>query len=614
MGQTILGVSAFYHDSAAALLQDGEIIAAAQEERFSRKKHDPRFPHRAINYCLEEAFINPQDLDAIVFYDNPLLTWDRVLKNCLTMGERGLHQFKKAVPSVLGIKIWVEDLFKKYFNSLGKMNKILFAEHHFSHAASAFYPSPFQKAAILTIDGVGEWTTTAIGKGEGNQIELWKEIRYPHSLGLLYSSFTYFCGFKVNSGEYKLMGLAPYGEPKYYDLIKKHLIDIKPDGSFRLNTDYFGFLDSDFMTQDTFALLLGGPPRNRETPITKREMDLAASVQKVTEEIVLKLARHAKEITGCEHLVMAGGVALNCVANGKLVQEKIYQDVWIQPAASDAGGALGAAFLAHHDLLGAKRILPAGKDSQKGSYLGSKYSLPEIAAFLERYQLPHERVGDSKARARKIAQAIADGKIVGLLSGRMEFGPRALGARSILGDPRNPETQSVMNGKIKFRESFRPFAPAVLREYSQDYFELEGQSPYMMLVTPVQKSRRKPMTPVATTNERAYILGLLNQPRSDIPAVTHVDYSARIQTVEEKDHPDFYAVLRAFHELTGCPVLVNTSFNVRGEPIVCSHYDAYRCFMRTGIDLLVLENFLLWKQEQPQYVEKVNWKESYELD
>lgn len=614
MPKTILGISAFYHDSAAAIIKDGDIVAAAQEERFSRKKHDPRFPLHAINYCLEEADWNPDTLDAIIFYDNPILTWDRILKNCLTMGERGLHQFTKAVPSVLGIKIWLEDLFKKYFGSLGKMNKILFAEHHFSHAASAFYPSPFPKAAILTMDGVGEWTTTALGMGEANQINLYKEIYYPHSLGLLYSSFTYFCGFKVNSGEYKLMGLAPYGEPKYYDTIKSHLIDIKEDGSFRLNTEYFGFLDTEVMTNDAFAKLFGGPPRAKETHITKREMDLAASIQKVTEEVVLKLAKEAKKMTRCDYLVMAGGVALNCVANGKIVEEKIFKNIWIQPAASDAGGALGAALLAHHELFGEKRIVSEGKDSQKGSLLGPRFAQAEIRAYCERYELPYEQIDDCKERANIIAKAIAKGLVVGFFCGRMEYGPRALGARSILGDARNLKTQSVMNLKIKFRESFRPFAPAVLQEKTDEYFELNEESPYMLLVAPVKKERCKPMRLTEKTNGNDTILSILNQPRSDVPAITHVDYSARVQTVAQDIHPDFYQVVKAFHELTGCPVLVNTSFNVRGEPIVCSPQDAYRCFMRTGMDLLVLENFLLWKNKQPEFIEKENWKESYELD
>ncbi|OGQ46288.1 MAG: hypothetical protein A3H42_04505 [Deltaproteobacteria bacterium RIFCSPLOWO2_02_FULL_46_8] len=614
MTRHILGISAFYHDSAAAILKDGEIVAAAQEERFSRKKHDPRFPLHAINYCLEEAGLNPADLDAIVFYDNPVLTWDRILKNCLTVGEEGIHQFKKAAPSVLGIKIWVADIFKKHFGSLGKMGKILFTEHHFSHAASAFYPSPFSRAAILTIDGVGEWTTTAIGMGEENRINLYKEIHYPHSLGLLYSAFTSFCGFKVNSGEYKLMGLAPYGEPKYYDTIKSRLIDIKEDGSFRLNTQYFGFLDSEMMTNDAFANLFGGPARTKETQISKREMDLAASIQKITEEVVLKLAGEAKKITQCDHLVMAGGVALNCVANGKISASNLFKKIWIQPAAGDAGGALGSALLAHYELFQEKRLVSPEKEAQRGTLLGPRYSSTEIQAYLERHQLPYEKVENGTERSKIIAEALAKGQVVGFVSGRMEFGPRALGARSILGDARNPETQSVMNLKIKFRESFRPFAPAVLKEKFHEYFELKEESPYMLLVAPVNKARRKPMSPPSSANGNEYILGILNQPRSDVPAITHVDYSARIQTVNTNTHPEFYQVIHAFYELTGCPLLVNTSFNVRGEPVVCSPQDAYRCFMRTGMDLLVLENFLLWKKKQPEFSEKENWKESYELD
>lgn len=615
MQKTVLGISAFYHDSAAALVRGGEIIAAAQEERFSRKKHDPRFPRRAINYCLEEAFIEPEELEAIVFYDNPILTFDRVVKNCLAAGARGREQFMKACPSILGIKLWVQDYVRRELGSLGRAGRLLFTGHHFAHAASAFYPSPFREAAIVTLDGVGEWSTTTVGLGRDSQLELLYEIDYPHSLGLLYSAFTYFCGFKVNSGEYKLMGLAPYGEPKYYQLIREKLVDVKEDGSYRLNTAYFGYLDSMSMTNDSFAGLFGGPPRRPETRITRREMDLAASVQRVTEEIILGMARFAKKETSCDNLVLAGGVALNCVANGKIIKERVFgKNVWIQPAAGDAGGSLGAALLVSHRYFGTERPYnPRGRDLQKGSYLGPSFSDNEIAAFLERHRYPHERVAGPEERAAAVARALAEGKIVGYFAGRMEFGPRALGARSILGDPRRRETQSVMNLKIKYRESFRPFAPSVLAEDAADYFDLNMESPYMLLVAGVKEERTLPVD-LGPFHETGDMLALVNEPRSDIPAVTHVDYSARIQTVHREDKPDYYLLIRAFKELTGCSVVVNTSFNVRGEPIVCTPQDAYRCFMRTEMDLLVLEDFLLWKERQPAWKESGRWREEFELD
>ncbi len=614
MSATVLGISAFYHDSAAALVQDGRIIAAAQEERFSRKKHDPRFPARAINYCLEEAFLDPADLDAIVFYDNPLLTWDRVLKNCLAMGEAAADQFDKACRSVLGVKVWVRDHILKALGTLGNSGRVLFSEHHLAHAASAFYPSPFPEAAILTLDGVGEWETTTLGFGQGNSLQLHQVLHYPHSLGLLYSAFTYFCGFKVNSGEYKLMGLAPYGRPRYYRTIRDHLIDVKPDGSFRLNTDYFGYLDSNYMTNDRFHALFGGPPRAPEAVITRRERDLAASVQQVLEEIVLLLARHLKKATGAANLVMAGGVALNCVANGKLWRQGLFDGLWIQPASGDAGGALGAALLGAHLYCGRPRTVnPDGRDGQQGSYLGPAYQPAEIVAFLERRGYPYERIPDSPPRLARIARALAAGQVVGYLAGRMEFGPRALGARSILGDPRDPEMQSRMNLKIKFRESFRPFAPSVLVEDLGDYFDLDVESPYMLLVAPVRENRRLPVDRDAW-EDIADLRTIINQPRSDLPAVTHVDYSARVQTVHPADNPDYHRLLRAFKDLTGCGVLINTSFNVRGEPIVCSPQDAYRCFRRTRMDLLVLEDCLLWQHEQPPWEEETDWRETYELD
>jgi carbamoyltransferase len=615
MGKTVLGISAFYHDSAATIVKDGEIIAAAQEERFSRKKHDPRFPKHAINYCLEEAFIEASDLDAIVFYDNPILTLDRVLKNCIEFDQTSFDQFEKACTSILGTKIWVQEYIYKSIGSLGKLGKVLFTEHHMAHAASAFYPSPFSKATILSLDGVGEWCTTAIGLGDGNKIELHKEIAYPHSLGLLYSAFTYYCGLKVNSGEYKLMGLAPYGIPKYYDIIKEKLVDIKEDGSYCLNTEYFGYLDSLVMTNDKFENLFDGPPRVPETQITHKEMDLAASIQKVTEEIVLTIAQHAIRETGVKQLVMAGGVALNCVANGKLLSEKIVDEIWIQPAAGDAGGSLGAALLVSYAYFSVPRTLKSnGRDTQKGSFLGPGFKSSEIIAFLERKGYSYQQINDLDLRAAKIAQAIAEGKIIGYFSGRMEFGPRALGARSIIGDPRKIETQSRMNLKIKFRESFRPFAPSVLAEDVNEYFELEVESPYMLLVAPVRKERCLPFDLTEFHSGNNDMLPIINQPRSDIPAVTHIDYTARVQTVHPDDKPDYYRVINAFKQITGYGLVVNTSFNVRGEPIVCTPQDAYVCFMRTNMDILVLEDCLLYKEEQPALEDSDDWRKTYELD
>lgn len=615
MSTSILGISAFYHDSAAAIVQDGEIIAAAQEERFSRKKHDPRFPHRAINYCLEEAFIEPKEIDAVVFYDNPLLTWDRVIKNSLVAGEKSFEQFDKACRSILGIKLWIKEYIEASVGSLGELGKLLFTEHHMAHAASAFYPSPFKEAAIITLDGVGEWATTTVGIGTDRDIALFQEIHYPHSLGLIYSAFTYFCGFRVNSGEYKLMGLAPYGEPIYYKTIRDHLIDIKDDGSYRLNTEYFGYMDSLVMTNEKFNNLFGGLPREPESRITRREMDLAASIQRTLEEVVLSMARHAAKETSVSNLVLAGGVALNCVANGKILKERVFDDIWIQPAAGDAGGALGAALLVSHAYFDIPRQMsPNGGDTQKGSFLGPSYRPIEVLAFLNRHEYPYERIANPATRAKKIARAIADGRIVGYFEGRMEFGPRALGARSILGDPRSADTQSVMNLKVKYRESFRPFAPSVLYEDVGEFFVMEVESPYMLLVAPVRNERQFPMEHAASGTGSDDLFSLINQPRSDIPAVTHVDYSARVQTVHPKVKADYYDIIKAFKDLTGYGVLVNTSFNVRGEPIVCSPQDAYACFMRTEIDLLVLEDCLLWKEEQPLFEEDYDWRRVYELD
>jgi carbamoyltransferase len=605
----VLGISAYYHDSAAALVLDGEIVAAAQEERFSRKKHDPRFPQRAVNYCLGEAFIEPSQLDAVVFYDSPLLTLDRVLKNTLTVAPAGREQLVAASRAMLGAKARFE---RELEGCLGQPVRTLVSHHHMAHAASCFYPSPFEEAAILTIDGVGEWATCTLGVGNGTRIELLSELQYPHSLGLLYSAFTYYCGFKVNSGEYKLMGLAPYGQPRYADVIRRELIDIRDDGSFRLNTAAFGFLDSPLMTNPRFEQLFGGPARKLESRITRREMDLAASVQVVTEEIVLKLIAHLTETTGTKNVVMAGGVALNCVANGRVLRESGLEGLFVQPAAGDAGGALGAALLVSHQVFGAPRKVNAPRDALRGSFLGPAFSAHEVEAYLEREDIPSRHVPDPDERARIVADALAEGKIVGFLSGRMEFGPRALGARSILGDPRHPEMQSRMNLKIKFRESFRPFAPAVLEEHAAEYFELEGESPYMLLVAPVRKERQLPMKHAVTDGDD--MLPILNQARSDIPAVTHVDYSARVQTVGADANPEFRRLLEAFHAKTGCPVLVNTSFNVRGEPMVCTPQDAYRCFMRTGMDLLVLEDRLLWKHEQPAQDDDESWRNEYEPD
>ena len=604
----VLGISCFYHDSAAALIIDGEIIAAAQEERFSRKKHDPRFPINAINYCLEEGKINNIDIDAIAFYDNPVKSLDRIL-NSLISGQPGSkNQWDEMCLPLVAQKLFVENEVKKFFN----LNiPVLYSEHHYSHASSAFFPSPFNEAVILTIDGVGEWATTTIGRGKGEQIEILKEINYPNSLGLLYSAFTYYCGFKINSGEYKLMGLAPYGAPIYKEVIYKHLIEVKKDGSFKLNMDYFAYVHSQKMVGKNFEKLFGGPPRRAESRITRKEMDIAASIQVVTEEILLGLARHAKELTGEKNIVLAGGVALNCVANGKLLREKIFDKIWIQPASGDAGGALGAAMLISHSYFNIKRERRDNElDRQKGSLLGISFTNREILAFINTYGLVAEKI-EGKQRSKIIAQCLSEQKIIGYFSGRMEFGPRSLGARSIIADPRSINMQSTMNMKIKFRESFRPFAPSVLRERVSDYFEMDTESPYMLLVAGVKSEHR---IPIAFQSETDDMIELLNLSRSIIPAVTHVDYSARVQTVDENSNPKFYQILKEFDALTGCGVLVNTSFNVRGEPVVCSPKDAYRCFMRTDIDILVLEDYIFDKKMQPKLLENENWREQYELD
>ena len=605
----VLGISAYYHDSAAALVRNGEIIAAAQEERFSRKKHDPRFPAHAINYCLGEAFIDPADLSAVVFYDHPIQTIDRVFKNALSVAPSGREQFVAACETLFGNKA---ELQADLLNLLGEVPRLLLTPHHMAHAASCFYPSPFERAAILTIDGVGEWSTCSLGFGSEDGIELIEELRYPHSLGLLYSAFTYFCGFKVNSGEYKLMGLAPYGEPKYAQIIRDELIDIKADGSFRLNTEAFGFLDSPFMTNERFDAIFGGPPRQAERRITRREVDLAASVQQVTEEIVLRLVSRVTSETGSRNLTMAGGVALNCVANGRIVRESGLEGFFIQPAAGDAGGAIGAALMVSHEVLGVPRRTNAAGDGLKGTLLGPAFGPSEVEDLVDRLELPSEHIHCAAERAKAVAGALAEGKIVGLFSGRMEFGPRALGSRSILGDPRCPDMQSRMNLKIKYRESFRPFAPAVLAEFAADYFEIDGESPYMLLTAPVSASRMLPAHD-GVEGDSDDLLAIVRKVRSEIPAVTHVDYSARVQTVGANANPEFRRVLEAFHARTGCPVLINTSFNVRGEPIVCTPQDAYRCFMNTDIDLLVLEDRLLWKAAQPEGA-KAEGVLEYELD
>jgi len=604
---TILGISAFYHDSAACLVRDGEIVAAAQEERFTRKKHDHNFPALAAEFCLKKAGLETSDISYVAFYDKPWIKFERLLETYLAFAPRGINSFMKSMPLWLKEKLWMGDLIKR---ELGFKGELIFPEHHQSHAASAFYPSPFESAAILSIDGVGEWTTTSWGVGRGNEIELQHELRFPHSLGLLYSAFTYYTGFKVNSGEYKVMGLAPYGEPKFVDLILKELIDLKQDGSFRMNMEYFNYCQGLTMTSEKFHKLFGAPPRAPETLLTQREMDLARSVQEVTELIMLRMARHVRKETGERNVVLAGGVALNCVANGKIVQEKIFDNIWIQPAAGDAGGALGAALFAWHQVLGNKRSISGRGDSQRGSYLGPRYADKEIQSFLDENHIRYHRL-EKREMIVTAAKAMADGKVVGWFCGEMEFGPRALGARSIIGDPRRPEMQSVMNLKIKFRESFRPFAPSCIKESTSDYFDLNVDSPYMLLVAPVRESHRK-----TTTEEQEHLFGIekLLVPRSDIPAVTHVDYSARVQTVEEGVHDEYYALIREFERLTGCPLIINTSFNVRGEPIVCSPRDAYTCFMRTNIDVLVLENFVLFKEEQPELKEDSEWQKEFELD
>ncbi|MEP7381432.1 MAG: carbamoyltransferase [Gemmatimonadota bacterium] len=604
----ILGISAFYHDSAAALLRDGEIVAAASEERFSRRKGDAAFPTQAVAFCLSRGGIGVDDLDFAAFYEKPLLKFERILETYLDTAPSGFRSFLRAGPLWITEKLYQDRLLR---DSLGGYDgELLYAEHHESHAASAFFPSPFEEAAVLTMDGVGEWATASIGRGRGNDLELLQELRWPHSLGLLYSAFTYYTGFKVNAGEYKVMGLAPYGVPRYVDLIFKHLVQLGDDGSFTLDQRYFNYLSGLTMTSEAFHELFGGPPRRPESLLTQRDMDLAASVQAVCERIMLHMAQAAHRETGLENLCMAGGVALNCVGNGKLLREGPFKRLWIQPAAGDAGGALGVAQLAWHRHCHGARTVTPGVDQMRGALLGPEFSDEEIECYLVAARANFERFEPSE-RAGRVASLLAQGKIVGWFQGRMEFGPRSLGARSILGDPRRPNMQSDMNLKIKFRESFRPFAPSVLRERVSDYFDLDSDSPYMLLVAPVKASRR---CDLSEGERRLFGLDLLHVPKSDIPAVTHVDYSARIQTVSSETNPDFHALLAAFERETGCAVLVNTSFNVRGEPIVMTPHDAYRCFMRTQIDYLVLGSYLLQKDQQPDWGEEGSWPSEIEPD
>lgn len=602
----ILGISAYYHDSAACLLQEGRIVAAAQEERFSRIKHDPRFPQQAAAWCLEAGGITAENLDLVAFYDKPFLKFERLLESYLAYAPRGIASFIKAMPGWIKQKLWLRDRLQR---ALGYRGKVLFPEHHESHAAAAFFPSPFREAAFLTMDGVGEWATTSWGTGRGNKVNIAAELHFPHSLGLLYSAFTYYTGFRVNSGEYKLMGLAPYGEPKYTDVIKKELIDIKEDGSFHLNMDYFNYGAGLTMTGERFHRLFGGPPRRPESELTQKEMDLARSVQEVTEEVVLLMARHVRQETGMHNLCLSGGVALNCVANSKLLKADIFDDIWIQPAAGDAGGALGAALMAWHQYADQQREAD-GSDSQQGSLLGPEFSDEEIGQLLASHARPSTRLSERDLPGA-VADLIAAGNVIGWFQGRMEYGPRALGSRSILGDARSADMQEKMNLKIKFRESFRPFAPSVLAEKSGEWFDTGHASPYMLLVANVKPDKLKQLGPEQSRLSGLACLGL---ERSEIPAVTHVDGSARMQTVHSDTNPLYHQLIEEFDRRHGCPVIINTSFNVRGEPIVCTPEDAYRCFMRTDMDFLVLGNFLLDKSDQPSFIEKEDWRKTLRLD
>jgi len=603
----ILGISAFYHDSAACLVKDGIIIAASQEERFTRKKHDHTFPANAIQYCLKETGIEGIDLDYVAFYDKPFLKFERILETYLSFAPMGIKSFLTAMPLWIKKKIWIKELIKDALNYNGK---IIFPEHHESHAASAYFPSPFQEAAFITMDGVGEWSTSSFGVGKGNKIELLADIQFPHSLGLLYSAFTYYAGFRVNSGEYKIMGLAPYGESKYKDLIYKHLIDVKEDGSFKMNMDYFNYCAGLTMTSNKFHKLFGGPPRKPESKLTQKEMDLARSVQSVTEEVVLKMAKHVKKQTNMKYLCLAGGVALNCVANGKLLRSGLFDDIWIQPAAGDAGGAVGCALFTWYQYLDNQRKTDNKTDFMQGAYLGPEFNNNSIESYLKKNGYFYQTLNDEEL-PEKIADLIADEKVIGWFQGRMEFGPRALGSRTIIGDARSSEMQKTMNLKIKYRESFRPFAPSVRVENISDYFEIDRESPYMMFVANVQKDKQVEMS----EQQNSYFgLEKLNIARSEIPAVTHIDYSARIQSVNKKTNPRYHEMLTKFNEKHGCPVVVNTSFNVRGEPIVCTPKDAYLCFMRTEMDYLILNNFLLKKTDQKPLDNDIDLMSEFDLD
>lgn len=603
----ILGISAYYHDSAACLVRDGKIIAAAQEERFTRKKHDFNFPFHAIEYCLNAGGISSDELDHVAFYDKPFIKFERLLESYLSYAPKGIKSFIKAMPVWLKQKLWIREQIKR---DLGFEGQIIFPSHHESHAASAFFPSPFREAAFLTIDGVGEWNTSTYGIGEGNQIRIFAEMNFPHSLGLLYSAFTYFTGFKVNSGEYKLMGLAPYGEPRYVDVILDKLVDLKADGSFKMNMKYFNYCVGLTMTNRRFNKLFGGAPRKPETAITRREMDIARSIQEVTEEIMLRMARHVHRQTGKKNLCLAGGSALNCVANGRILREGPFENIWIQPAAGDAGGAIGAALFTWYQLLGNERQADDINDFQESSYLGPEFSDEQIENFLIEKKAPFEKLKTTNIPGR-IAKLIDAQKVIGWFQGRMEFGPRALGSRSILGDARSEEMQRIMNLKIKFRESFRPFAPSVLAEHVSEYFEIDRESPYMLLVAPITESKRLKLS---VKDQAKTGIEKINVKRSVIPAVTHVDFSARIQTVDQKKNGLYYEMIKAFYELTGCPVIINTSFNVRGEPIVCTPEDAYTCFMRTQMDFLIMGNYLLDKKNQPAWHEETDWRQQFELD
>jgi carbamoyltransferase len=638
---SILGISAFYHDSAACLVVDGELIAAAQEERFTRTKHDPRFPLNAVRYCLQEARLTADQLDYVGFYDKPLLKFDRLLETYLDYAPRGFPSFLKAMPVWMKEKLWMPDVIRTELAKASGIEderaakkqgkkfawKLLFGDHHESHAASAFYPSPFDEAAVLTMDGVGEWATSSMGIGRGNELTLLKELRFPDSIGLLYNAFTYYAGFKVNSGEYKVMGLAPYGEPKYVGLIKDKLMEIRDDGSLRMNHEYFGYAQGLRMTSKAFDKLFDGPPRRPESRLTQKEMDLARSIQVITEEVMLKMVGHLHRETGMKRLCLAGGVALNCVGNGRILREGPFEDLWIQPAAGDAGGAIGIALGIWHKYLGKPRLspqkagtwrssrdasngIPPYTDGMRGSFLGPGSSEAEVEEFLRSQNLPYKKYSRTQLPTA-IGEFLAAEKVVGLHQGRMEFGPRALGGRSILGDARSPRMQSVMNIKIKYRESFRPFAPSVLREHVSEWFEMDTDSPYMLLVADVLKDRRRAMS---SAEHALWGIEKLNVVRSEIPAATHVDYSARVQTVRREANPLYWDIIEAFRQQTGCPVIVNTSFNVRGEPIVCSLEDSYRCFMRTEMDVLVLETCVLLKEEQPSFSEQVDWRQEFALD